>query len=141
MSTFTPPLKNEIKTKYNISNDDFEILTQDSVPEPSLLKKLGQYLEPVVQLFGVPTFLLKTTTGIIIAIIFIPVWGPPAYQRFQDAKIVAQSYYETVMNTTSRLVEQTPRYAIVIPDNMPLQENPIDLGSGEFPLNSGIYPV
>lgn len=141
MTDFQPPTKEEIKEKYGIADNDFDLLVQDALPEASTLQKVGQYVEPLLQIFGVPTFAIKTWQGVVVAIVLIPVWGPTAKQRFDDTIIVAKNFITPPAAVAEEQAEQAPiRYAIALPDDFNFNDNPIDFGSGLFPPNSGIYP-
>lgn len=73
MSVFVPPSKEDLKAKYHITEHDFQILINDCVPEPSALALVGQHLEPVAQLFSVPTFMLKSRAGLLLGIVFVAI--------------------------------------------------------------------
>ena len=139
MNHFTPPSKDEIKAKYGITIDDFDVLTQDTTPDASALKRLGQFLEPVADCFGVPTFLLKKGL-IIVAIIFLPWWGPKVQTEFRDCMVTTYAYYSDVLSKLPQPDTETPRYVLTVKDPIDLTRNAIDLKTGTFPTGSGIYP-
>lgn len=136
--TFTPPSKEDIRKKYGIETEDFEILVQDNLPSPDELKKDDSVLETVLDFFGVPTFLLKKGT-ILLAIIFIPWWGPIAKKNFEECVVTTYNYYEEVVTKFAQAPDP-PRYLITLRDPADIARSPIDLKTGSFPVGTGIYP-
>ena len=139
MTDFIPPTKEELKQKYNITNDDFTVLTINELPEPSALQILGQYLEPVFRAHGIPTFLLKSKLGAIISVLMIYQWGPTAVERISHSVSLVQSAYNS-LQIPDRPKEQKYRYAIVTQDPITLLESQAILATGSFPADSGVYP-
>jgi len=139
MTDFTPPTKEELKHHYNITNDHFTFLTTDKLPEPSLLQKLGQYLEPVFWAHGIPTFLLKNKYGIVISVLMIYQWGPTAAERILHSVSLVQSAYNA-LDIPDMPEEQTYQYAIVTKSPITLLQYQEIADTGVFPLNSGVYP-
>ncbi len=135
MTKLTPPTKAEIKAKLNISDDDFEILTQQELPPPTP----GQYLEPVGNLFGIPTQLLKTTKGKLLAVILLPVWGVTVYQNFENAVQITSAVYNA-LDIPNMPESQKYQYAIVTERPITLAESQSIAATGNFPAGSGIYP-
>src|SRR5947209_4717012 len=69
MSDFITPSKDDLKKKYEISNDDFEILTVNTAPIP----KPGELLEPVAKWHEtVATYLFRRGKGgRVAAVLFL----------------------------------------------------------------------
>ena len=146
MSQFTPPTKEEIRKKYDINSADFDVLVSDSLPSAKQLKDEERMLEKVADFFGVPTFFLKSVAGVIIAIIFIPYWGPKVQNEFRECIVTTYSYYDDVLTKKHVPLEQPgfgtdmPRYAVTVRAQTSRVRNAIDLRSGRFPEGSGIRP-
>ena len=139
MSDFIPPTKEELKQHYNIDNDHFDILVKDELPEPSMLQKLGQWLEPVFWCHGLPTYLLKNNYGRLIAILFLHQWGPTAVDRISDSFAMVQSAYN-ILHTPDMIESQKYKYAIVTTFPITLQQHQNIAATGEFPSGTGLYP-
>jgi hypothetical protein len=139
MTNFTPPTKAELKQRYNIPDDHFDVLVKDDLPEPSLLHKLGQWLEPVLWCHGVPTFILKNKFGRIIALLFLSHWGPTAVEKISDSYAMIQSVYNE-LNIPDMPEEQKYKYAIVTESPITIRESQLIANTGSFPVNSGVYP-
>lgn len=135
MSDFIPPTKEELKQHYNIQNDDFKILTRDSLP---LLNRY-ESIEPLLWFCGVPTFILKSKRKFILAIIFIPKWGPVAADQLYDTFSVAQSVYNA-LHIPDMPEPQTYKYAIVTTNPITLRQHQDIAETGLFPAGTGIYP-
>jgi len=63
------PTKEQIKTKYNITEDDFEILT--SLSTKDIIKKKYDKLIKLSSIFGLNPWMLKSITGVVVAVIFV----------------------------------------------------------------------
>ena len=143
MSHFTPPSKEDIKKQYGISDTDFEVLVSETLPSPEQMKKEETMLEKLADFFGVPTFLLKKK-GLILAIIFLPYWGPKVQNEFRDCFVTTYSYYVDVLSKKPVPLSQPgidtemPRYVVTVPDLTNISV--VDPRSGNFPTGSGIYP-
>ena len=136
---FVPPSKKEIREKYGISNEDFDVLLRESTPTAEELKESGSLLESVIDFLGVPTFLLKKGV-IVLAVIFIPYWGPIATKNFQDCIVTTYNYYSEVVKHVAD-TSDPPRYVLTLQDPADIARNPIDLRTGSFPVGTGIYPI
>lgn len=62
------PTKEELKEKYGISNDDFEILTE--MPAEEVIREKG-FIMKMAEAVGVQEWMLKSWKGIVLAIIII----------------------------------------------------------------------
>ena len=90
---FQLPPEDEVRRRYGIpSGQEFRIERAESLPPPASLKKLGAMLEEAADFFGVPTFLLKKA-GLVLAVIFIPYWGPKAKEEEKAAIVIARDYW------------------------------------------------
>ncbi len=140
---FDLPTKDEIKQVYDLP-DEFEIEVRDATPPAKELKEKGLSLESVLGHFGVPTFLLRKGL-LIIAVIFLPYWGPTAKQNFQDCIFTTTQYYAQVFEKFQQLPEPEMtdqfRYLVAFPTTGTQSLSAIDLGTGSFPQGTGIMPV
>jgi uncharacterized membrane protein (UPF0127 family) len=65
----TTPSKSELKAKYKIANDDFEILTE--LPSLSTVKEKRSLLVLLTATAGAQEWMWKTPGGIVLAIIIV----------------------------------------------------------------------
>jgi len=94
MSTeFKMPSEDDVRRAFNIPpGQPLRIERSDSLPDPSWLKKIGGFLEQAADFFGVPTFLLKTG-GLVVAVIFVPYWGPKVKEEVKSAIVITRDYW------------------------------------------------
>ena len=86
---FILPSKSQVKAKYGISNDDFEVLATPRTP------RVGETLEQVGNYFGVPVRMLKrcTPVAVVVAVIFYPCWLPEAQVKFEKNLLIMDATY------------------------------------------------
>lgn len=68
------PTKAALKAKYQIANDDFEILTATAVPTDEELVKQGNVLERVADWLGVSAYIVRRATALatVVAVLLVP---------------------------------------------------------------------
>ena len=72
--------RQELKAKYNILNNDFQVLTQR--PPDEEIQKKG-FLIKLGEAFGIQEWMWKSPWGIVLAIILVPVVVAGAYNFWQ----------------------------------------------------------
>ena len=145
-SEFRIPSEDDLKRKYGIQqNEHIDIQTSDAPPSPGWVQELGGYLEQAADYFGVPTFLLKKPTAIgviVIAVFFVPYWGPKALDEIKTAVVVSK---ETWFGAFSQLPAQNPEpastYAVVTPHANTVQQSLTAINTGHFQTGTSWYPI
>jgi hypothetical protein len=137
MNNFTPPDKSAIREKYKITESDFKILIENDL---SFLSKIGGTLEAVASFMGAPTFLLKGG-GIVLAVVFLPWWGPNVTHQFTDCLTTTFDFYAKAAEYLKPTDTRDTRLAVVTPQNIAPENNVVDLKLGLFPEGTGIYPI
>lgn len=136
--SFNPPSKDEIKKKYSISNDDFDVLVKDKLPEPKELQNDESFIEKVADFLGVPTFLKKyKKTGIIVAILFLPGWISPVFNTSKDIIVTTCKFYQEKVIYLSDLIDDNSIYLVNYTDSNNIPKNKVDFDN--LPIGSGIY--
>ncbi len=138
------PPKDELKKKYGIANDDFDVLTEK--PSQEKIDEKG-ILFTVESFSGIPTFLWKTWTGRVIAVIILYIFTPEFEQFAKAVTIFAASHFYSYVQT--RVPEPHPTGLIAfLPQNtgisdairtLPLHQLPV--GTGLFPASGQFQPV
>ncbi len=139
--TFTRPTKNEVKQKYGISEDDFEILVQDNLPAAKELQEEGTVFERVASWLGVPTFLKKyRKTGILIALVLIPGWGPMVCEKGNTVITTSYNFYAENVNRLQNFYDENSKYLVFYPDGEKDDEKK-ELNFGDMPIASGVTGI
>lgn len=140
---FHLPPEDEVRRRYGVqAGQEVRIEKAESLPSPSALEKLGAILEEAADFFGVPTFLLKRA-GLIIAIIFIPYWGPKAKEEVKEAIVITRDYW---VGPFQNLPRPSPPYAFphyVAVTNGPntVSQNIAFFETGRLQAGTTFYPV
>lgn len=138
------PTKEEIKKAYNISNDDFEILT--SFPKEDIVKKKYGKLIKLSSIFGLNAWMLRSITGVILAIIFIP----PKVQSTLDEAIefwrpVIQYTYDAgqkiVQNIQYPKEGEEIKTIAILPKEIKFQQTTERQELDEYPAGTQIHLV
>jgi hypothetical protein len=137
---FKVPSKKELKEKYNISNEDFDILIADKLPEATDLLQNESFIEKAISYFGIPTFLRKNKFGIILAIIFLPYIAPKAFNELENCFITTYSFYNKVVENLTPIKNKKPVLVAVLPKNIELPLNEEDTKLDVAPNTTTIYP-
>lgn len=144
-SAFTPPSEDDVRRAYKIPNEiKITIEIREAPPTASWLKTMGGFLEQAADYFEVPTFFLKArTTGIILAIFFIPAWGPKAFNEFKDAAIVsADTWFGKFHNLPpTHSVEVPTNWAIVTPTANTVSQILNFSSTGHLSAGTAFYPI
>ncbi len=136
---FKVPSKKEIKEKYNISDEDFDILVADKLPEATDLLINESFVEKAMSYFGIPTFLRKNKFGIILAIIFLPYIVPKAFNELENCFITTYSFYNKVVENSIPIKNKKPVLVAVLPKNTTLPANGIGIEFDVSP-NTTVHP-
>ncbi len=67
---FQVPSKKELKEKYNISNEDFDIIVSSELPKATELSHSESFVEKVASYFGIPTFLIRKKHWALLSLSF-----------------------------------------------------------------------
>lgn len=124
------PSKDEVKQAYGITDDDFEILTElPKVNNRGLLMR-------VAECFGVPTWIWRSVTGCVFAVILLFPAIKSAYDYWEPKAIYA---YDAIKTAFDRSLYSDPDSIAVLPshtDFRPNKEQPI---FPQLPEGTGIY--
>jgi hypothetical protein len=140
---FQLPPEDEVRRAYNIPPDQtVRIEKSEVLPAPSLLKKIGAFLEEAADYFGVPTFLLKKGS-LVLAIIFIPVWGPKVKEEVKSAVVITRDYW---LGPFQKLPpRQTayafPHFAVVTNGTNTISQNVAFFETGRMQAGTAFYPI
>ena len=136
MADFIPPTKEELKQRYNITNDDFEILT--TRPDDLTIQQKG-FLIKLGEVFTATEWMWRSWKGRIIAIIVI---CPTAYGIYSFWQPVAiYSYKQASAFIDYAAPDEKREWVAVYPENTELPDS-IELPScGDMPANTGLYPA
>ena len=140
---FQLPPEDEVRRRYGIpSGQEFRIERAESLPPPASLKKLGAMLEEAADFFGVPTFLLKKA-GLVLAVIFIPYWGPKAKEEVKAAIVIARDYW---VGPFQNLPEPStdyafPHYVAVTNGPNTVSQNIAFFETGYLAAGTALYPI
>jgi hypothetical protein len=134
------PSKEVLKEKYKIVDDDFEILTE--YPADGQIKARGGFLLRVGELLGAPTWLWKTFSGTVLAVIILISSAIGHYNNLQP--IVVHSYEKMALY----LQELKPiksnehiTYVAFVPPEFKMPEPPGQTNYTDFPPGSAVFPV
>ena len=138
------PTKDEIRSRYGISEDDFHILTQKELPSSELLLKNEAFIEKKGFWDGFEVWLKKTIVGgIILAVIFIGELSD-GIQAIQKIGYVIYSSRENVANYASHFAQYAKDSAkgfLVHTETPPTEEDKKHQEWTIFPTGSQVYPV
>jgi hypothetical protein len=144
MSTeFQLPPDDEVRRAYKIpSGQDVRIEKAEALPAPSLLKKIGAVLEEAADFFGVPTFLLKKA-GLVIAILFIPYWGPKVKEEVKSAVVITRDYWVgPFQNLPKPSTDYAfPHYVAVTNGPNTVSQNIAFFETGRLQTGTTFYPI
>jgi len=137
-TAFTSPSKEELRAKYGITSEDFEVIITNSVPDAKQLAKEESFLEKVLDFFGVPTFLKKLkSTGLILAVVFMPYWARKVSSEVKAAIVTSYAFYSEVLDKLPR--GEATALALLLPDNCAIPS--AGLGFAMLPTGTGIAPI
>ena len=144
MSTnFRLPSEEEIRRAYKIPPEQkFRIEVAESLPDPSWVQKTGAYLENAADFFGVPTFLMRNA-GLVLAVFFLPYWGPKVQEEVKSAVVITYDYW---MGPFQKLPYQNPeypfsRYAVITPTANTVSQNVTFFETGKLPTGTTFVPI
>jgi hypothetical protein len=133
------PSKEEIKAKYGISNDDFEILTEIPTPE-DVACRMG-FLEKVTDAFGFKTWMVSSVSGLVLFVIFLV---PEAVEKYEFWKGAATKAYTSFEFALANLDENPSETDIeLVPFARQTQVAMIGKPTppmGDYPPATGILP-
>lgn len=138
------PDKQEIKKAYNISEDDFEVLT--SLPDESKVRKIGGMLERVASLFGGQTWMWKSRWGVILAIIFILPFAQDkiatVYNFWQPkAEFAYEKGIEIIRHISPPAPTEEVATIAVLPQNFVFNSPPDEVKFENLPIGTGVYAL
>jgi hypothetical protein len=138
--SFNPPSKEEIKQKYRITENDFDILIQQSIPDAKDLQSEESLLEKVADYFGVPTFLKKhRKKGLVLAILFIPGWIGPVCENAKNVIVTTYNFYNENIRLLSNIIDENSKYLVFYPNSNEIPKKPFNIYN--MPIASGITGI
>lgn len=137
---FKSPDKKEIKEKYGIPDEDFDILVADKLPKATDLLQNESFIVKTMSYFGIPTFLRKNKWGIIIAIIFLPYIKDKVSNELENCYVTTFSYYKEVASNLAPKQGVEPVLVAVLPQNKELKPYKGKMPMDALPEDTGIYP-
>lgn len=140
---FKMPSCEEVRRAYKIPvEQEVRIEQLDSLPDPGWVKRIGGYLVEAASFFGVPTFLLKTG-GMIVAIFFLPYWGPRVQEEVKSAIVMSHDYWIGPFQNLAKQEPEEPatRYAIVTQNSNTVAQAISIYQTGSFPSGTQLFPV
>jgi hypothetical protein len=131
--------KEEIRSKYNIAEKDFEILT--SLPSTQEIQKRG-FLVTLFNAAGVHDYLWKSWQGILIAVII----GAPivsALCDFWQPKVVttAVEMYQMISSPAAIEIVNPTHWIAVLPPGSEAIPSTIQPTLDMLPGGTGLFPV
>lgn len=140
---FNIPPEEEVRKAYQIpAGQPLQIESVEKLPDPNWVKKMGGYLTEAASYFGVPTFLLKTG-GVIIAVFFLPYWGPKVQEEVKGAIMISYDYW---VGPFQNLPDQRPEepatnYAIVTTAPNTVSQGLQFYQTGYLQAGTSLYPI
>jgi hypothetical protein len=133
------PTKEELKAQYNISSDDFEVLTES--PSDEEIQKKG-FLIKLAEAFGVQPWMWKSPLGIVLAIIILPVAIQGAYNFWQPKAVYGAEQLLAYVETYEPLPPQHEIHWIAFyPQNIQPPQTKQLPTIVQLPTGSGIFPA
>jgi hypothetical protein len=134
-----PPTKEELKAKYDITNDDFEVLTE--LPSESVIREKG-FLVKLGETFGVQEWMWKTWGGIIIAIfVFFPQLKGALDYWTPKATYTSQQFYDYFQHLEFPLPADNHDWIAFTPDAAPPPSGAQLPPLSSFPVGTGVFPA
>lgn len=138
------PTKEQIKEKYNISENDFEILT--SLSTKDIIKKKYDKLIKLGSIFGLNPWMLKSITGVVVAVIFvapkvqptiddtIEFWLPKARYTYDAGK--------KILNNIQKPKEgEEIKTIAILPSKLEFRNATDEQKMDEFPVGTQIHLI
>lgn len=133
------PSKEALKAKYNISNNDFDILTER--PPDEAIQSKG-FLVKVGEVLGVQEWMWTSYFGIVLAIILIPVAAMGIYDFWQPKIVCGAEEFQRYAHTyTQPPPQNTKRWIAFYPQDTPPPEAEEPLTITHLPIGTGLYPL
>jgi len=142
-SNFKLPTEDEVRSAYDIpAGHHLRIEKVESLPDPDWVKKTGGFLRKVADYFGVPTFLL-TVSGLVVAVFFLPYWGPKVKAEVKQAIVLSVDYWAGPFQNLPYQKPEEPatRFAIVTPMQNTVAQNIAMANTGSFSAGTAFYPI
>jgi len=132
-----PPSKDELKKKYGIVNDDFEV--RDKMPSTDEIASRG-WLQKAEDFSGVPVSLWKDWGGNVIAVILVYVFGDLAAAFAAPIVFYAASQFLDYLQTKTANSIQTGLVAF-LPQNTLISGTTGTLLFDQLPVGTGLFPA
>ena len=133
-----PPSKDELKKKYGIINDDFDVLTES--PSQETIWKRG-WVEIVESISDVRTGLWRSWQGAVIAVIFFIISPPSAPADFlKPVAVFAATELLTYFSTKTPDPNPTGVVAF-LPQNTGVLYQTGKLQFDQLPVGTGLFPA
>jgi hypothetical protein len=133
------PSKEEIKSQYGISEEDFQILTEMQTPE-EVASKYG-FLLKIADAFGLKAWMMKSLAGAVLAVILLPPTVKGIYDFWEPVALHAYLSLDSAI----KYFDQNPSYTEIelVPFALQTQEAMIGKPTppmGDYPPATGILP-
>ena len=138
------PTKEQLKEKYGIAQDDFEILT--ALTKEDVFEKKYEKLTNLGSFFGFQTWMASSITGAIIAIIFLlPKVQPTINDTVEFWKPVAQYTYDEGMKILDKFQKpqenEDLKTVAIWPRELKIVKATDEQKEGEFPIDTELFLV
>ena len=139
------PTKEQIKEKYNIPENNFEILTEFPTKEEIIEKKYGKLIK-LGSIFGLKPWMLTTITGGLVAIIFIlpkvqptiddtiEFWYPVVHYTYDVGKQIVQNILWPEAGEEIKTIA-------IVPQELEFRDATDEQDLEKFPIGTELYPV
>ena len=132
------PPKDELKKKYGITNDDFDVLTE-SPPEETIWKQ--GWIEIVESISGVKTGLWRSWAGKVLAVIVFVVFPPTSIVDLVRP-IAIYAATEFLVYIEHRIYDQSQIGVVAfLPQNTGVSFETGRLQFDQMPVGTGLFPA
>ena len=134
------PSKNDLKNKYNITDDDFQILT--NFPSTSERSKTGGFFIKVGEAIGGHEWMWKSWTGRLIAVIVLTPLVAQTVEFWNNTTVRSYNTFSSYLQSFSPEDDTHPKgFVAFYPQAKEQLESTSQLDLYALPLGSGLFPA
>jgi hypothetical protein len=134
------PSKEELKEKYDITEDDFEIL--DSLPSAGEVQKKESFLVKLGEIAGAQAWMWKSWKGKVIAIVLVYMFVNGVYDTFKPLALWSYEKVPIYLQACQPYAEEIAKGYIAFVQQPTAQQYPAVVPAMDvLPIGTGLFPV